>query len=113
MIEAIVIDHLKALGVPVSAEMPVDYTPPLVVVVKTGGHEIENSGVYTSLLAVKCYGETLYKAACLADEALMLMHGLVEIESVTKVELNAGTYNNTDPETKRHCYQAVYEITHY
>lgn len=111
MIEKIVQDYLMAnLSVPVHMEEPPNPPEEYVVVEKTGSSR-ENH-IYYATIAVKSYAGTLFGAARLNELVKEAMDGIVELDSVCAVSLNTD-YNFTNTATKKHRYQAVFDLTHY
>ena len=122
MIEKIILDHLNGiLPVPCYMEMPDD--PPerpsqhgsrhpkrYVLIEKTGSSR--SNHVCNALIVVQSYAESLYEAAALNEAAKAAMDRLIELDSITRAELNSD-YNYTDPVKKQYRYQAVYDVTHY
>ena len=110
MIETLLIDYLSEhLEVFVGMEAP-EQTTNYVLIDKTGSSR--NNHIITSSFAIQSYGATLYDAMLLNQEVTEAMSGLIELNQITRVELETD-YNFTDTETKQYRWQAVYEITHY
>lgn len=110
MIETLLIDYLSEhLEVFVGMEAP-EQTTDYVLIDKTGSSR--NNHIITSSFAIQSYGTTLYDAMLLNQEVTEAMSGLIELNQITRVELETD-YNFTDTETKQYRWQAVYEITHY
>lgn len=110
MIEKIVLDYLSSkLDIPIYLEEPKEKPKKYIVLENTG-----TSGKYikTCLMAIKSYDETLYKTAKLDFEVQKVMHQIIELNQITKCEMNS-SYNYTDTETKRYRYQSVYDIFFY
>lgn len=111
MIEEVVLNYLtEKLPVPVYMEIPADPPASFAVLEKTGGSR--RNRVCTSMLAVQSYAGTLLKAAGLNEEVKRAMDSLGELAEVGAVRLNSD-YRFTDTASKRHRYQAVYDVTHY
>lgn len=111
MIEKIILDYLsEVLTVPVYMEEPKAPPESYVVIEKTGSGR--NNMICRAMIAVQSYGGTLYEAAVLNDEVKQAMYDAVEINEISRCELNSD-YNFTDPETHRYRYQAVFDIVHY
>lgn len=111
MIELIVKDWLaKKLAVPVCTEVPERPPASFVVVEKTGSGR--KNYIDSATLAIKSYGETLYKAALLNEEVKAAMDSLPELPDVSAARLNSD-YPFNDTTTKRRRYQAVYNITYH
>lgn len=110
MIETLLIDYLSEhLEVFVGMEAP-EQTTDYVLIDKTGSSR--NNHIITSSFAIQSYGATLYDAMLLNNEVTEVMEGLIELNQITRVELETD-YNYTDTETKQYRWQAVYDITHY
>lgn len=111
MIEKIIRDHLsQRLAVPVLLEEPDDGSASYVVLEKTGGGR-ENH-IYSATIAAQSCGASLYAAAQLNEAVKEAMDSLVELDEITRAELNSD-YNYTDRAKKKYRYQAVYDIRHY
>ena len=111
MIEATIIAHLGAnLAVHVGGEIPAKPEQRYVVVQKRGG-ERENH-IYTSLIQFDAYAESLAEAAKLCQEVMAIVDDMICLDEVCSCEYG-GDYNATDTASKRYCYQAMYDITHY
>ena len=110
MIETLLIDYLSEhLEVFVGMEAP-EQTTDYVLVDKTGSSR--NNHIITSSFAIQSYGATLYDAMLLNQEVTEVMEGLIELNQITRVELETD-YNFTNTATKQYRWQAVYQITHY
>ena len=116
-IELIVLDYLDTeLGYPIYLEVPEsvknpDFNfAPFLIVQKTGSNQ--NGHLMTSTVAVQSYAQTLYDAVQLNYEVIEQMLQIIELDEVTKVEVNSN-YEFTDEEHKRPRYQAVFDLTHY
>jgi hypothetical protein len=110
MIETLLIDYLSEhLEVFVGMEAP-EQTTDYVLVDKTGSSR--NNHIITSSFAIQSYGATLYDAMLLNQEVTEVMEGLIELDQITRVELETD-YNFTNTATKQYRWQAVYSITHY
>lgn len=111
MIEAIVIKWLsEKMDVPVFAEVPEDAPASFLLVEKTSGRR--TNYLSFSSIVVQSYDESLLKAAELNETVKACMFELIEVQSVSKVSLNAN-YNFTDTQTKRYRYQSVFDIAHF
>lgn len=111
MIERIVKDWLAGkLAVPVCLEVPTGPPASFVVVEKTGSGRKDY--IDSATVAVKSYAETLYKAALLNEEVKAAMDSLPEHPAISAAKRN-GDYPFDDTRTKRHRYQAVYDITYH
>lgn len=115
MIEIIVKNFLESkLSVPVLMEKPKGSASQFVIIEKTGG--AQENHVPSAILTIQSYEQSMQKAAELNEEVkhwmLDGMEGLITLNEVAKVELNAD-YNYTDTTTKEYRYQAVYDIIFY
>lgn len=110
MIETILISHLSdSLDVFVGMEAPEQVTD-YVLVDKTGSSR--RNHIITSTFAIQSYGASLYEALQLNERVEEAMDGLLELNSIVKVELETD-YNYTKTASKQYRWQAVYNITHY
>lgn len=112
MIEKTVIQYLSgALGAPVRAELPEDYTGGAMVLVERlgGGHE---NRLASATIAVQSYGDSLLDAATLSGQAVRAMEEIITLDEVASCRLNS-EYNYTDERSKRYRYQAVLDLTYY
>jgi len=112
MIEKTVRDYLaEALApVPVKLELPPDPPARILVIQKTGSGSAD--GLLTAAFALQSYGPSLYEASRLNEQAKAAAEGLTELGEIAGVRLNSD-YPYPDTDTKRHRYQAVYDIYHY
>ena len=113
MIEKIILDRLSeklAGSPPVYMETPENAPDSYVLIEKTGGGEIDR--IESAMVAIQCYGPSLYEAAALNERVKNIMREITELDSVSACDLNSD-YNFTDPDTKRYRYQAVYDIVYY
>lgn len=115
MIETIVLNYLKnSLDVPVCTEKPKGEIMEYVLIEKTGsGYE---DHIESATLAIQSYSDSLYKAAELNQKVKVAMigdgqteYGITAHEDISRCELNSD-YNFTDTTTKKHRYQAVYDL---
>lgn len=110
MIETVLLEYLgDHLSVPVCMEAP-EETTGYVLLDKTGSSRTNH--IITSTFAVQSYGASLLEAAQLNAEVETVMAGLLELDEITKVDLETD-YNFTNTTTKQYRWQAVYHITHY
>ncbi len=110
MIETTLLEYLgENLSVPVCMEAPAQVTG-YVLLDKTGSSR--QNHIITSTFAVQSYGASLLEAAQLNEEVEEAMAGLLELDEITKVDLETD-YNFTNTTTKQYRWQAVYHITHY
>lgn len=111
MIEEIIVGFLTARGFTVYGEEP-EHPPKTYAVIGRVGGGMENH-ISRALITVRSYAPTLLKAAKLNKQIkYAMLYELPELAQTAGVRLNSD-YNNTDPETRRYRYQAVYEITYY
>ena len=111
MIEKTILDYLtENLEVPVYMELPPNPPTTCVVIEKTGS-DVRNH-IYSAMIALQSYAETLYQAAELNEAVKALMNKASVLNDVTSSRLNSD-YNFTDTATHRYRYQAVYDISHY
>jgi hypothetical protein len=92
-------------------EKPRNPTERSYVVIELTGQR-EDDRITQSTFAFQTYGASLLDAAELRDEVKAAVKTLIELDEVTKVDLNS-SYNFTDPSTKEYRYQTVFDITHY
>ena len=110
MIETLLIDYLSEhLEVFVGMEAP-EQTTDYVLIDKTGSNR--NNHIITSTFAIQSYGASLYEAMLLNAEVVEAMEGLVELNSIARVELETD-YNYTNTATKQYRWQSVFQVTHY
>lgn len=112
MIEKIVSDYLKSNGIKVymeESDRPEEVTE-YVVLEKTGGGG--NSYLKNSTIALKSYATSLYNTALLNEKLKALMEKIVELDVITRCELNSD-YEYNDTIRKKYRYQAVFDIYHY
>ena len=110
MIETLLIDYLSEhLEVFVGMEASEAVTG-YVLIDKTGSSR--NNHIITSTFAIQSYGASLYEAMLLNAEVVEAMEGLVELNSIARVELETD-YNYTNTATKQYRWQSVFQVTHY
>lgn len=108
MIELIILNYLKEkLPVPVLMFNKNENFEEYVIFEKTSSSE-ENK-VKSATFAFQSYANTLYDAALLNEKLKETIEGIIELDSVSKIKLNSD-YNFTDVQSKKHRYQAVYDI---
>lgn len=109
MIELTVLHYLTAnMSVPCYMEEPETKPASYIIVAKLGSGM--NDGISSAVVALKSYASSLLEAAELNEKAKKAMLAMPDSEAnVSKVSLNSD-YNNTDTETKRYRYQAVFDI---
>lgn len=111
MIETIIRDYLlSGLDVPVYISVPAGPPDSYVVVERTGG--AEENHIRSATVAVQSYGPTMYDAATLHESVLEAVKGMIELDSISSVEVNA-EYNFTDTSTRQPRYQAVFDFVYY
>lgn len=111
MIEEVVITYLnQELTEPVYGSLPKDLPLTFVFVEKTGSYVKDH--IVTETLAIQSWASSQYNAAALNKLVKKTMPGLLELDCIGKVKLDTD-YNYTDTTTKRHRYQAVYEVVYY
>lgn len=110
MIEKTILDYLLAKKLTVYMEQPKVKPDTFYLMEKTAGGQ--NDKINTSTIVIQSYADTLYNAALMNEAIKLVMAEAVELDEVTRVELNSD-YNYTDPTTKQYRYQAVFVITHY
>lgn len=109
MIEEILAEHLPEClgGVPVTFERPPDFTPPAVVIERTG--EILEDHLSTVTVAADCYGNSLLEAAKLCDRLTDAVLGLPDSSDVGASWITT-SYNNSVG--KNYSYKAIYKLTY-
>lgn len=111
MIEIIILNFLKTqLSVPVYLERPDTPPPQYVYFEKTGGSR--SNGLISSTFAFQSYADSLYDASVLNETVKNAVDNLITLGSISGLRLNSD-YKFTDVVTKKHRYQAVYDIYHY
>ncbi len=110
MIEKIVLDYLQtnkiAAYLEENEEMPEEY----VLIEKAGSGGTRH--IKKATIIIQSYSVTLYKAMLLNEKVKKIMEKLIELDNVSKCELNSD-YNYTDTKRKKYRYQAVFDIVHY
>ena len=97
------------LDIGVYLEQPPDETN-YILIDQTGSSQANH--ITTTTIALQSYGSSLYNAMVLNERVKDAMERFVELNEVTRVELNTD-YNFTNTATKQYRWQAVYLITHY
>ncbi|HEM3683786.1 TPA: hypothetical protein ACGO62_000516 [Streptococcus suis] len=111
MIEVITLNFLtEHLSVPVYTEHQEEMPECFVIFEKTSGGKKNHLNQAT--LAIQSYGQSLEEAAFLNEEVKTVVEKMIELPSISKVELNSD-YNFTDTETKRYRYQAVVDFIYF
>lgn len=109
MIEKIILDFLNEnLGVPVCLE-ETEEEKEYVLIEKTSGR---GGFIKKSTIAIQSCSSSLYMAASLNDKVTEVMETCVQLDDITKCELNS-SYNYSDTARKKYRYQAVFDIVHY
>lgn len=110
MIAKVLSDYLsEELTVGVYMEQPEALTN-YVLLDQTGSTCQEH--IPKTTIAIQSYGASLYEAMQLNKQVKRVMDGFVELDEVSKVELETD-YNFTNTATKQYRWQAVFNITHY
>lgn len=110
MIENTICDYLSTkLDCQVLPEKPERPFGRMVFVERTGGN---GRFLRQTTIAIQSYETSMYKAAELNEEVIKYMNQIVELDEITRVDLNQN-YNFTDTNTKEYRYQAVFDIYHY
>lgn len=110
-LEELIVGFLNAEGYTVFGEEPERPPQTYVIVGRVGGGMEDH--ISRAMITVRSYAPTLLQAAGLNKSVKMdMLYRLSERDEIVKVSLNSD-YNNSDPETKRYRYQAVYEIKYY
>lgn len=111
MIEEIIKNHLDTeLAEQVFLEKPDPDIGNHVVIEKIGSSK--NNHLPTAIFAFQSYGISLYEAAKLNERVKSAVEGLMKLDEIRGVKLNSD-YNFADTTTKRHRYQAVFDIKYY
>lgn len=111
MLELLLKNHLDGiLEVPSFFEHQEDLPDEYIMIEKTGSSD--RNKLKTATIAFQSYSISLYSAAVLNEKVKAAVERAIELERVSAVHLNSD-YNFTDTETKRHRYQAVYDIYYY
>ena len=119
MIEEIVREHLiDEIELPAYLEEPEKPPRKYMLIEKVGSsdgctksraaHRIGGAMILVKSISA----DSLVQAALLNEQVKQSMWRLVEHDSVTKVVCNSDL-NNTDPETHRYRYQALFDIKYY
>lgn len=110
MIETIILNYLKLkMNVEVQMEDEKKHRE-YILIEKTGGRE-ENH-IKKAMIVIQSFADSLYRAAEINEEVKKAMKEIVELEDISKCDLNTD-YNYTDVARKKYRYQAVFDITHY
>ena len=111
MIEKTVLDYLNEhSSVEWFMERPKVAPASYGLIEKTGSSV--NNFIYRSTFALQSYAPTLYEAAELNDETKSVMAGIIELDQITRADLNSD-YNFTNTANKQYRYQAVFDLIHY
>lgn len=110
-IEKVLRDYLEtALDVPVFLELPEVPPSSFVLIEKTGGSMLNQ--IWHSTFAIQSVAHRLSDASALMDRAIDAMLHIIDTLDISASTLTAGSYNFTDPDTKLHRYQSVFELTY-
>ena len=111
MIEQTVRDYLTdCLPVGVYFDIPDKPGAEYVTLEKTGGGE--SNHIKRATLAIQSRADSTYAAAALNEEVKEAMLNIITLDSIASVSLNSD-YNFTDTITKKHRYQAVFDLIFY
>lgn len=111
MIEVITLNFLtEHLSAPVYTEHQEEMPERFVIFEKTSGGK--KNHLHQATLAIQSYGPSLAESAMLNEEVKQAIEKMVELPSISRVELNSD-YNFTDTETKRYRYQAVVDFIYF
>ncbi|MYN70436.1 hypothetical protein GLP18_09505 [Streptococcus suis] len=111
MIEVIALNFLtEHLSVSVYTEHQEEMPERFVIFEKTSGGK--KNHLHQATLAIQSYGPSLVESAMLNEEVKQAIEKMVELPSISRVELNSD-YNFTDTETKRYRYQAVVDFIYF
>lgn len=98
------------LDVPVFTEHQENDPDVFVLIDKTGSRKKDH--LISTTLAFQSYALSKYEASELNEKVKEKVEGLIQNPEISAVRLNSD-YDFTDTETKRHRYQAVFDIYHY
>lgn len=111
MIEKILLDYLTDnMTADVYPEEPEQKPERYCLIEKTGSSEEDH--IYSATIVIQSYAPSLLLAAELNQELKAVMKNAISLNEICKVTINSD-YNYTDTNTKRHRYQAVFDVTHY
>lgn len=111
MIETIVMDYLEAeLSIPVRLEKEEGLPKEYVLIQKTGSGV--SNYIKRAVIAIQSISDSLYGASCLNEKVKNAMEQIVQLDSVSKCELNSD-YNYTDSQKHQYRYQAIFDIYYY
>lgn len=111
MIEKIIYDYLtEELDVPVYMEMPEKLPKKFVLIEKTGSG-LSDLHLYSAVIAVQSFDESLYKSANLNTIVINKMLNLNIIDKICKCDLNSDYYY-PDLEKNLYRYQAVFDVAY-
>ena len=115
MIEETILKYMSDnLAYPVYMERPETPDEKYYLIERVGGSR--SNHLYTSIFAIQSVARSLFDAASMNEELLMVVYndagGICRCSEISKAVLN-GNSNDTDPETGEYKYQAVFEIYHY
>lgn len=110
-VEQIVFNYLTAaLNVPVFMSEPEKPPARYVLVEKTAGSR--RNHIKGAVVAVQSFGSSLLDTVSINEMVKEAMYLLPSRGDVSRCELNSD-YNYTDPQTRRHRYQAVFDIVYF
>lgn len=111
MIEKYIQDYLTGCTeVPVYVEEP-QRPPKKYILVDKLGSSVENH-ILSASVAIQSYGSSRLEAAQLNENVKAYMEAMATRPEISRCKLNSD-YPFMDTATKRHRYQAVFDITHY
>ena len=110
-IERIIVDYLsRSLSVPVSGEVPINKPEEFVTVDKIGSG-VRNH-IRSATLAIQSWSMSQDSASALNDTVKAAMDGAVALDAISSSHCETD-YNFTNTATKRHRYQAVYDVVYH
>lgn len=99
-------EHLNVSSfLEVKTKMPEKY----VLFERTGGKK--KNHINKATFAFQSYANSMFEAAQLNEELKEVMESIVMLDEVSSIKLNSD-YNFTDTTTKKHRYQAVFDIVY-
>ena len=110
MIETIILNYLK-LKMNLEVQMEDEKKHGEYILIEETGSGEENH-IKKAVIAIQSFADSLYRAAEINEEVKKAMKEIVELEDISKCDLNTD-YNYTDVTRKKYRYQAVFDITHY
>ena len=85
--------------------------PKSFIVIEKTGAGLDDSHLYSAVIAIQSYDETLYKTANLNTQIVKTMLNLNVIDKICKCDLNSD-YFYPDTERNMYRYQAVFDVTY-